>query len=243
MRAFSSCGVLAAAPWSSIVSEVGGASAGNRIGAAERVARRWNALAQHRCCPGPASAAVLDELLCAYREPHRHYHTLDHIADLLMLLDRHIEPGVDREALTLAILFHDIAYDPTRHDNEEASAKLATERLTTLGFPVELVTKVDRCIMTTRHGVDAAAVKDADLALLLDLDLSILAGPPEVYRTYALAVRREYAHVPDALYGPGRRRVLEGFLAREHIYLTRRLRTLWEERARANLAAEAAGLA
>jgi predicted metal-dependent HD superfamily phosphohydrolase len=37
--------------------------------------------------------------------------------------------------------------------------------------------------------------------------------------------------------------VLEGFLAREHIYLTRRLRTLWEERARANLTAEAAGLA
>ncbi len=52
---------------------------------------------------------------------------------------------------------------------------------------------------------------------------------------YAQAIRQEYAAVPDELYRPGRRRVLEGFLARPQIYLTERLRALWEAPARANL--------
>ena len=44
--------------------------------------------------------------------------------------------------------------------------------------------------------------------------------------------------MPDELYRPGRRRVLESFLSRRHIYLTERLRALWEAPARANLSEE-----
>ena len=62
------------------------------------------------------------------------------------------------------------------------------------------------------------------------------------YRAYAEAIRREYAFVPDQLYRPGRRRALEGFLARERIYLTDRLGALWERAARTNLAGEIAEL-
>jgi predicted metal-dependent HD superfamily phosphohydrolase len=186
---------------------------------------------------------VLEEMARAYREPHRHYHTLDHIAALLELLDRHGVGAVDPDALRLAILFHDVVYDPTRHDNEQASAALAAEWLTRLGFPHALGAKVARCIMATRHDQPPEASGDADLALLLDLDLSILASAPADYRAYADAVRLEYAFVPGHLYRAGRQRVLEGFLARERIYLTDRLRVSWEQRARINLAAEIAELA
>jgi predicted metal-dependent HD superfamily phosphohydrolase len=210
---------------------------------AERVQRCWSDLVERKGWGGPPAAAALGELVRAYREPHRHYHTLDHIAALLMLLDCHGEDSCDRDALTLAILFHDVVYDPRRHDNEEASAALAAKYLTGLGCPQELLAKVLRCILATRHARDVPAIDDADLALLLDLDLAILAAPPEAYRAYASGVRREYAHVPDALYGMGRRRVLEGFLGRGPIYLTERLGNLWEAQARANLAAEIAELA
>jgi predicted metal-dependent HD superfamily phosphohydrolase len=111
-----------------------------------------------------------------------------------------------------------------------------------LNFPEEIVARVAHCILATRHGQEMLPREDPDLALLLDLDLSILAAPREAYRTYALAVRREYAHVPDAFYRPGRRRVLAGFLARDRIYRTERLGALWEEAARGNLAAEIAEL-
>jgi predicted metal-dependent HD superfamily phosphohydrolase len=206
------------------------------------VQQRWDDLALRRGRSGPAAAAALDELIRAYRQPHRHYHTLDHIAALLMLLQRHTDAGSDQEALTLAILFHDVVYDPRRQDNEQASASLAAKRLTGLNFPEGLIATAVRFILATQHAREPPPGEDRDLDLLLDLDLSILAAPREAYRTYALAVRREYAHVPDALYRPGRRRVLGGFLARGRIYRTERLRALWEASARANLAAEIAEL-
>lgn len=207
------------------------------------VRRCWDDLARRRGCGGPTAAAALDELICAYRQPHRHYHTLDHIAALLVLLESHADASNDRDALAAAILFHDVVYEPRRQDNEVASASLAAKHLTSLGFPDELVAKVARCILATRHAREAASIDDADLALLLDLDLSILAAPRNAYRTYALSVRREYAHVPDELYRPGRRRVLEEFLGRTRIYRTGPLRSLWEASARANLEAEIAELA
>lgn len=194
-------------------------------------------------CAGPAAEAVLDEFVRAYGQSHRHYHTLDHIAALLRLLEEHGRGVGDHDGVALAIFFHDVVYDPARHDNEEASAALAGERLTGLGFPRELVAKVARHVSATVHGQGALSPDDADLALLLDLDLSILAAAPAAYQAYAQAIRREYAHVAEELYRPGRRRVLQAFLARKHIYRTEQLRALWEARARANIAGEIAELA
>jgi predicted metal-dependent HD superfamily phosphohydrolase len=206
------------------------------------VQRCWDDLVLLHDCAGLAAEAVLDELVRAYGQPHRHYHTLDHIAALLRLLEEHDRGIGDRDAVALAILFHDIVYDPVRHDNEEASAALAGERLTGLGFPRELVAKVARNVNATAHGQGALSPDDADLALLLDLDLSILAAAPAEYHAYARAVRREYAHVAEGLYRAGRRRVLQAFLDREQIYRTEQLRALWEARARANIADEMAEL-
>jgi predicted metal-dependent HD superfamily phosphohydrolase len=213
--------------------------------ALNQVQRCWNGLVSRRGFDPRAAATVLEEAVRAYGEPHRHYHTLDHIAALLVLLDRHGADYSDRDALSLAIMFHDVVYDPRRPDNEAASAAWAAARLECLGFPAASRTKIARYVLATRHDrpLGATDAGEADLVLLLDLDLSVLATQPDDYRAYAQAVRREYEFVPDSLYRPGRRRVLEGFLLRERIYLTGRLRAAWEEAARANLAAEVAELA
>ena len=208
------------------------------------VQRCWDDLLLRHGCAGPAAEAVLDELVRAYGESHRHYHTLDHIAALLRLLEEHGRGVGDHDAVALAILFHDVVYDPARHDNEHASAAHAIDRLTRLGFPRELVAKVARYVSATAHGQGALSPHDdADIALLLDLDLSILAAAPTAYHAYAQAIRREYSHVAEEPYRPGRRRVLQAFLAREQIYCTEQLRALWEARARANIAGEMAELA
>jgi predicted metal-dependent HD superfamily phosphohydrolase len=206
------------------------------------VEQRWRELAGRRGCAGPAAQRVFEELAAAYGEPHRAYHTLEHIATLLRLLDAHGDGAVDRDSLVLAILFHDAIYDPARADNEAKSADLAAARLAALGFGEETIARVRRHILATRHGAGIDAGADADAALLLDLDLSVLAAPPAAYRAYAQAIRREFAVYADDVYRPGRRRVLQGFLARERIYLTERLFALWEGPARVNLAAEVAEL-
>jgi predicted metal-dependent HD superfamily phosphohydrolase len=149
------------------------------MNAPDPVQRCWDDLTSRRgCAAAPAAGAVFEEITGAYRELHRHYHTLDHIRALLALLARFGGAAADRDALTLVVLFHDIVYDPRRQDNEEASASLAAERLAGLGFPGGLVAKVARYIVATRHDQPVEEIADADLALLLDLDLSILAAAP-----------------------------------------------------------------
>jgi len=205
------------------------------------VSDAWRDLVRRHGCDAASAESTLAELVRAYAEPHRHYHTLDHIADLLHLLEQH-GGASDADAVKLAILFHDAVYDPARQDNEAASANLAVRQLSPLGFPRQLLGKAERYILATQHGAAPQAMGDDDLDVLLALDLSVLAAAPDRYRTYALAIRQEYSAVPDTLYRSGRRRVLEGFLARPQIYRTEGLRSLWEAPARANLAGEIAVL-
>ena len=124
---------------------------------------------------------------------------------------------------------------------EERLTPLTYLPLAALGFAQSLIGRVAAYIEATQHG-RAVDTEDPDLALLLDLDLSTLAAAPEAYRLYANAIRREYAHVPEALYRFGRRQVLQGFLARAQIYRTPQLAERWEARARANISAEIASL-
>ena len=209
--------------------------------AEELVAETWRGLVQRQSSNAPAAVSVLDELMRAYREPARHYHTLAHIAALLRQLEAYSGGVGNRDAVALAIIFHDVVYDPRRQDNEQQSAVVARERLAALGFPASLIQKVASYIEATQHGREVDS-EDADLALLLDLDLSTLASAPETYRLYASDIRREYDHVPKAFYRLGRRQILEGFLARKQIYHTPLLAERWEARARANISEEIAQL-
>jgi predicted metal-dependent HD superfamily phosphohydrolase len=211
------------------------------MSAEELVAQTWRGLAQRQSSKPPAAEAVLDELIRAYREPARHYHTLAHIAALLRQLEAYSGAVGNRDAVALAIIFHDVVYDPRRQDNEQQSAVVARQRLAALGFPASLIQKVAAYIEATQHG-RVLDIQDEDLALLLDLDLSTLASAPEIYRLYASDIRREYGHVPTALYRLGRRQILEGFLARKCIYRTPQLAERWEARARANISEEIAQL-
>jgi predicted metal-dependent HD superfamily phosphohydrolase len=208
-----------------------------------RLRSRWHALTARLGYAQVASSALFDELAQAYSAPGRHYHNLGHIAQLLELLDQHGQELRGRDAMEFAIFFHDTVYVPIRSDNEAASAALARTRLTALGGAETLVREVERLILATRHGTALAdAVSDPDLALLLDLDLSILGAERAAYAAYAAAIRREYAVVPDLIYRPGRRRVLAEFLGRPRIYATPRLYEAWEAAARANLEWESAAL-
>jgi predicted metal-dependent HD superfamily phosphohydrolase len=208
-----------------------------------RLRSRWHALAARLGFAQAASAALFDELARAYSQPGRHYHNLGHIAQLIGLLDQYGQDLRCPDAIELAIFFHDAVYVPIRSDNEAASAALARARLTALGAIEPLVREVERLILATRHGTAFAdAVSDPDLALLLDLDLSVLGAERAMYAAYAAAIRREYAVVPDLIYRPGRRRVLAEFRARPRIYATPRLYEAWEGAARANLEWESAAL-
>jgi predicted metal-dependent HD superfamily phosphohydrolase len=123
------------------------------MNARDLLSHMWRDLARRHGCGTPSAQMVLDELLGAYSQPGRQYHTIEHIASLFRQLEDYGHAVVDRDAVALAILFHDVVYDPLRHDNEEKSAALAGERLAFLGFPGGVIAKVEQYIYGTKHAL------------------------------------------------------------------------------------------
>ncbi|MFC8297674.1 metal-dependent phosphohydrolase [Micromonospora orduensis] len=204
---------------------------------------RWRAAAQAAGArPGPAVTRAGEHLLARWREPQRHYHTVSHLATVLDVVDRHADLAGRVDLVRLAAWCHDAVYDPRAAGdaNERDSAALATAVLTGLGVPASAVAEVHRLVLLTAG--HAVTPQDRDGALLCDADLAVLATPPEAYDSYAAAVRREYAHVPEPDFRAGRAAVLNGLLALPALFSLPPLAARWERPARDNLRRELAAL-
>lgn len=179
-------------------------------------------------------------LMAAYAEPHRAYHTAEHIADCLAQLDAAPETSADRTLVEAAIWFHDVVYDPRAADNEAESAVWATYILSGAGVALPAIDAIRRLILLTRH-VEPA--HDSIGGLLCDIDLSILGRSPAEFDEFERRIRAEYDWVPEREYRAGRARVLSRLLGWDPLYQTEYFRRRYEAAARNNLAAVIARLA
>ena len=186
--------------------------------------------------PAAELAAAGADLLRRWGQPHRRYHDLEHLVEVLSAVDVLAGHAVDLPAVRLAAWFHDAVYDGRPGQDEEASAVLAERVLSRLGVPVGRTTAVGRLVrMTAAHSPDPG---DPDAAVLCDADLAVLAAAPARYRRYRLAVRAEYGHLTDQQFRTGREVVLRRIAGRRLIFSTATGVERWERAARANLAAE-----
>ena len=190
--------------------------------------------------PLPEHPRLRDRLLAAYQEPTRHYHDVTHLAEVCAHLDGLMRPGdPDRDVVMLAAWFHDAVYDGER-DDEERSAGLAETELAGL-LSADVVAEVVRLVLlTTTHRPEP---DDRRGQLLCDADLAILAAEEDRYAEYVASVRREFASLSDEDFAAGRSLVLQDLLAKDTLFHGARARELWEDRARANVAAELERLA
>jgi predicted metal-dependent HD superfamily phosphohydrolase len=180
--------------------------------------------------------AVLQEVLAAYAEPGRFYHTEVHLAEMTMLLAEHRNDFDSYENILLACLYHDVVYDATRSDNEEASAALWRRDAQRLELGPEQTEQVSILILATKKHQPANG--SFDMQLFFDADLAVLGSGRARYHDYLVAIRREYAHVTENAYREGRIAVLKKFLARPQLYFSEMARTRFEAQARQNLADE-----
>ncbi len=185
----------------------------------------------------PTSRTEWAALIGAWSEPHRRYHGLAHLAAVLGLVGELSGAATDPDAVALAAWYHDVSYDPERHDNEQVSADRARAGLRGL-VPDPRVDEVARLVLLTA-GHDAEH-GDANGAVLCDADLAVLAAPPDSYAAYASAVRAEYGHLSDEEFTAGRIAVLEHLLDLPRLYRLPAVADEWTPRARANLTAELA---
>lgn len=181
--------------------------------------------------------AILAEIRALHQGPERGYHGWSHPLALLAL-HAEVKAGLhDPLAVECAILLHDAIYEPRATDNEQRSAELAARMLAGRLAAATLARTVRLIEATARHAIPPGLPDDdaADMAMFLDMDLSILGADADRFDAYEAGVRHEYRDIPDNAFRAGRARILEGFLARDTLFLSDWGRARFEAPARANL--------
>ena len=191
---------------------------------------RWISLCQNL---GLApDAQTYGALIKAHAEPHRAYHTLDHIAACLRHLDDVRDQTQRPDEIEMAFWFHDAVYEPFSTTNEEDSAEWAADWLQDQGLDKSAISRIaDHILDTKSHDTPASL----DGRFMLDIDLSILGTPVSIYDQFEVNVRREYRRVPRFIFRKKRKAILESFLTRERIYGTEYFHNKLDGQARENL--------
>ena len=174
---------------------------------------------------------IYDELIAAYSEKQRAYHTVQHLYECLSLMEAVQYELNDPYAVALALWFHDVIYDPQAPDNELKSAELF-EQLMAQDLSSDTLEKIKRWILATQKH---ALTDETDLQFLLDIDLAILAATPERFIQYEQQIQQEYSWVDPEVYAIKRKEVLMHFYQSEPLYQTVYFQKNFELNAKDNL--------
>jgi predicted metal-dependent HD superfamily phosphohydrolase len=191
----------------------------------------WSAVWKELGAQAP-DAELHRKLIACWSEKQRHYHTLQHLRECFEHFDAVRAQARHPAEIAAALWFHDAFYDPQRDDNEERSARWLRECALEAGLDAATAQRLHDMVIAT---IDHAPQADPDFQLLVDIDLSILGADQRRFDESDKQIRREYAHVPEADWRVGRKRVLRGFLDRPRLYGSERFHSLLEQQARSNL--------
>lgn len=199
----------------------------------------------------PVREAARHKLVALMSAPGRYYHNLSHIGTLWQ---RHCQFGAGTEfraqavelLIACAIAYHDAVYDTSRADNETVSAALwrkeagSATRLT--AAEIDWVT--DTIEATSWHfgPRPTATVLDRARTWMLDLDLTPLGEPAEVFAHNTQLLRMEVPDLTEAAWNHQRLAFLAHADSYPRIFRSDVLADAFEAQARANIARELRGV-
>jgi predicted metal-dependent HD superfamily phosphohydrolase len=172
-----------------------------------------------------------------YDEVGRHYHTMRHIQELMKYVDYYSNLIEDKDIMILAILFHDVIYDPKSSSNEDDSIVLFREfvfdvKSVNIDAMSEEVVSYIEC--TKDHKIKST--DSFSKRLFSDFDMAIIGSPRTRYQQYAWQIRNEYSHVPLDTYCVRRAAFLKSCAKSvENVFSTDLFRARFEDSARDNL--------
>lgn len=196
----------------------------------------WDKTCSKLSVPDEGKQSMWSLLVARYAETHRRYHTLEHLGAMCGTLHEFEDRLQSPVAVYTAVFFHDAIYDASSKNNEVDSAVLAKKFLSEHAVENSIIETVEALILATAAHMEKTAVRDA--AWFLDADLAILGADRDQYDRYVLAIRHEYANIPDSDFRAGRQRFLETILAAGSLFRTDELKDRFEARARSNLQIE-----
>lgn len=169
-------------------------------------------------------------LVTTYARPERKYHNLHHIVYCLEKFDATHKLFLRPDIAELVLWYHDSVYDPKAPDNEEQSLLWLQKDVTTLAPKLKL-NLAGELLLATKHKAKAKG----DVALVQDIDLSILGAAPAQFEAYDHAIRQEYQWVDTQTYQTERAKVLRK-LGTPPIFTTTHFRERLEAQAVINIA-------
>lgn len=170
-----------------------------------------------------------------YSSKKRHYHTFQHLENLLSQLTEVKSEIQNWETILFTLFYHDIIYNSVKSNNEEKSAELAEKRMKQISVSNDKIELCKKQILATKSHIKST---DSDTNYFTDADLSILGQNWETYLLYCKNVRKEYSIYPTLVYNPGRKKVLNHFLSMDRIFKTDFFYNKFETQARQNLQQE-----
>jgi predicted metal-dependent HD superfamily phosphohydrolase len=196
---------------------------------------RFRALWRRNLVPGAAddSGQRFDQLIAAYNEPQRVYHTQRHIEDCLELFGIVQEHLDDPDAVEFAIWYHDVVYEIGARDNEQLSANLFMQHSDGI-FPQTLRQRVYEHIMATLHC--ERELGQNDTRYVVDIDLSSFGMPWDKFFEDSRKVRAEMNDVPDEEFYANQCTFQQALLNRGRFYQSDYFYRNHEQTARDNIA-------
>ncbi|MCD6019240.1 MAG: adenylyltransferase/cytidyltransferase family protein [Bacteroidetes bacterium] len=145
------------------------------------------------------------DVINLYDEPHRFYHTLAHIEDILKQL--HDSDLLKHDELFLAAVFHDIVYNPQSNTNEEDSANLFLNAAKSSSLTTDQKEHIRQLILDTKHHKPTVKFSEE----FIKADLAILNSSFDKLITYEKQIFKEFQFVDYKDYKPKRIEVLKHF--------------------------------
>ncbi|MBP9738761.1 hypothetical protein KBD20_03665 [Candidatus Saccharibacteria bacterium] len=177
----------------------------------------------------------VQNMIFRHQEPWRHYHVVDHPADVAGFVVAHANLLVAPVPTVITAIGHDavLMAQAPKYVNEELTAQLL-EYMARPHIPdheTSLVGTYTRASASHLHDPN-----DPDLSLFLDGDLKILGASEDIFEEYDVNVGKEYEDAYDrSSYIMGRHHVLRGIFLRDRIYQTDVAYNLFERQAKLNL--------
>ena len=142
--------------------------------------------------------------LAAYQQPHRYFHTLEHLLSICERIHKSAPPDPElRAKLLLTALFHDVIWFPQGEDSEEQSVAAWQFIVANyhLPLPVKVQAEISQTILATREqsntGELAARFHEYDCHVILQ-------GSPIDLLAYEFQIFREYQYLNMLEYRSGR---------------------------------------
>lgn len=153
------------------------------------------------------------DLFLRWSEPHRVYHTLEHLTKILRQIEfwKSTHPGMSEEeyhAYVLMAFFHDAVYEikgPAAKENEERSAELF--RRYAVDCPPTMFHKVYGAILDTKDHTQKPSSYESEQFLAFDIHNLIFGNLSDMIADER-KIFREFGHVDFALYKDTRTKIL-----------------------------------